>query len=116
MFLDINPIKELYKAQPFKYSEFFKMFLGIYIIAVICALFIFSGSIFADTASRILSEQLAPTGIEFFCSVGVLYFTFKIVISGPITEYDAPATKAFICGSKLGIGLLFTYVSIMRAG
>tara|TARA_R110000764_G_scaffold209983_3_gene295833 strand:- start:33493 stop:34101 length:609 start_codon:yes stop_codon:yes gene_type:complete len=115
MHLDPKPIKDLYQAQPFKYSEFFYFSLGIYAIAVVCSLLIFTKSALDELAFTVISEQLAPVGIQVFCSIGIIFFTSKITFQGPIEKYEVPITKGAIWISKLGVGLLFTYVSIMLA-
>ncbi len=113
MYLDSKPIKALYKAQPFKYSEFLYLSFGIYVIAVVCSLLVFTKSTLDKLALSVLSEQLAPVGIQVFCSIGIIFFTSKIVFHGLIKNYKNSMTKAAVWVSKFGLGLLFTYVSIM---
>ncbi len=113
--IDTTPLRSLYQAQPFKYSEFLKLSAGVFIIALICSLLIFTRSAFDEVAFSILSEQIAPVGIVTFCSIGITYFTSKIVFSGLISNYDNLVTKWFIWISKFGLGLLFSYVAIMLA-
>ena len=115
MIFDPKPIVALYKAQPFKYKEFMTLSLWVYIFGAISSSLIFTKSPLDKLALKVINEQLAPAGIELFCSLGILFFTFMIVAKGPISNYESRITKAFIYISKFGLGLLFTYVSLMLA-
>ncbi len=107
-----TPIKQLYAAQPFQYRDFIYLSLFIFVVSVICGSLIFTESDLAIAAFNLLSEQLAPTGIQTFCSIGLLYFTIKIIKDGPIKKYNSGITKYFVYISKFGLSLLFTYSAI----
>jgi len=108
-------MREYLSNQPFKYKELGYLSLFIITVGVILTSLIFGKTIYDKLAFKALSEQVAPVGAKLFCSIGAIYFTGHIAFKGPIDDYKLAMNKLFIYITKFGLGLLFTYVSLMVA-
>ncbi|TMP72451.1 hypothetical protein [Pseudoalteromonas sp. S1608] len=108
-------MREYLSNQPFRYKELGYLSLFIVAVGIILTSLIFGKTIYDKLAFKALSEQVAPLGAKLFCSIGAIYFTAHIALKGPIENYNSTMNKIFIFITKFGLGLLFTYVSLMVA-
>lgn len=102
-------LKEYISKQPFSIKGQLVIFAFSLVSSFFLSLLIFGPTIFDRLAYTVINEQYAPVGIQFFCSISVIYLTARLSIFGPVKDFRGRVFKwVGVYTGNFGIGLAFT--------
>ncbi|WP_273207822.1 hypothetical protein [Marinobacter subterrani] len=107
-------LKKYVSSQPFSIKGQFVTFAFSLISSFFLSLLIFGETVFDRLAYILINEQYAPVGVQFFCSISVIYLTERLSIFGPVKDFRGRTFKWLgVYIGNFGIGLAFTLSGIM---